>query len=295
MTSPAVFYADPHIGLKFRVRNAAHTTPLGHSGQDIKGWSEGTWIPNFAAGKIVRKVTDEENPDDLGNFIVIECRIGGERYFITHCHLASFGGTKGVGAEIKFGEGIGPIGNTGYSKGTHDHIMASKESMYPNARVWLVDPLPLILACRAGTAGGGTSPITTGEDDMPIMRELIESPDGTVWYCYERILRFAIPEPRNLATYQAHLRALGHSDTIVKKSALDMAAYGSPVFDNPGKYLATAVDSVISDEAIEAKLAANTGNGAPALDVAALVAAINALPAKSAEATRAALAAALAG
>lgn len=99
-----------------------------------------------------------------------------------------------------------------------------------------------------GTAGFrfGTE---DGEDDM-IMRELIEGPDGTVWYCYERVLRFAIPKPKNLLTYQAHLQSLGHSTAIVKKSAEDLNAYGSPVYANPLRMFATSIDGVIGNEAI---------------------------------------------
>lgn len=129
------------------------------------------------------------------------------------------------------------------------------------------------------TAGGGHSPITTGDDDMPIMRELIQGPDGTVWYSYERILRFAIPKPRNLATYQAHLRALGQSDAIVEKGAEDLNAYGSPVYADPLQLFsqriaaasAVAVDAAISDEAILAELEGFTPG---AVDVAALTAAL---------------------
>lgn len=87
------------------------------------------------------------------------------------------------------------------------------------------------------------------EEDM-IMRELIEGPDGTVWFCYERVLRFAIPKPRNLATYQAHLRSLGNSDAIVKKSAADLSAYGSPVYADPLMMFSRSVDGVIGNEAI---------------------------------------------
>lgn len=155
MTSVSEFYGDSHIGLRFGVHNASHTTPLGHSGQDINGWKEGTWIPHFGAGTVVRKIA---NHSDLGNFIVIRTKLGGIQYYVTHCHLSNFGGTPEVGDGIAFGQGVGPIGNTGYSKGTHDHIMMSQTSMFPETKVRLLDPLPFILQARTDTSGGGVTP-----------------------------------------------------------------------------------------------------------------------------------------
>lgn len=102
-----------------------------------------------------------------------------------------------------------------------------------------------------GLSAAGAGP--EGDDDM-IMRELIQGPDNTVWYCYERVLRFAIPNERNLATYQAHLRSLGNSDVIVPKSAADLTAYGSPVYGDPLRMFARKIDGVIENEEILAGL-----------------------------------------
>lgn len=64
------------------------------------------------------------------------------------------------------------------------------------------------------------------EEDI-VTRELIKTPDGTVWYCVNRIHRYPIPSIRQLRTYQAHLRDLGLSDAIVEKSHEDIKAYGA--------------------------------------------------------------------
>lgn len=64
------------------------------------------------------------------------------------------------------------------------------------------------------------------EEDI-VIRELIVTPDGTVWYCVNRIHRYPIPSVRQLETYQAHLRDLGLSDRIVSKSHEDIKAYGA--------------------------------------------------------------------
>lgn len=64
------------------------------------------------------------------------------------------------------------------------------------------------------------------EEDI-VTRELIKTPDGTVWYCVNRIHRYPIPSVRQLETYQAHLRDLGQSDRIVSKSHEDIKAYGA--------------------------------------------------------------------
>lgn len=161
MTTVPEFYGNAHIGLRFGVKNANHTSPIGHSGQDVNGWATGTWIPAFAAGRVVNKVADggQHNVNDLGNFIVIQANIGGVTYFISYCHLASFGGTPNIGDWVQFGQGVGPIGNTGYSFGTHLHAMMSTTSPYPYTRVNLVDPLPFIYAARNAAAGGDVTPI----------------------------------------------------------------------------------------------------------------------------------------
>ena len=74
------------------------------------------------------------------------------------------------------------------------------------------------------------------------IRELIRTPDGTVWYCYERLFRYAIPTERNLNTYRAHLAALGYDNNVQEKSAVDAQAYGAPVFADGINRVAGAVD-----------------------------------------------------
>lgn len=76
------------------------------------------------------------------------------------------------------------------------------------------------------------------------IRELILGPDGTVWYCYERILRYAIPAEANLATYRAHLRNLGYDDAVQSKNAAALAAYGTPVYAEGARIIPASVKAI---------------------------------------------------
>lgn len=73
--------------------------------------------------------------------------------------------------------------------------------------------------------------IVSEEDDMPHF-DLIKTPDGTVWWCVNRVTRYAIPHVSALATYQAfHKELTGRDIQIVSKS--DASAYGAPVYASP--------------------------------------------------------------
>lgn len=91
--------------------------------------------------------------------------------------------------------------------------------------------------------------------------DLVKTPDGTVWWCVNRVTRYAIPNVAALATYQAfHKELTGRDIPIVAKS--DASAYGAPVYAHP--------------------VAASS-------DTASILAAIRALPAQTIEALKAAL------
>lgn len=63
--------------------------------------------------------------------------------------------------------------------------------------------------------------------------DLIKTPDGTVWWCVDRVLRYAIPTPANLSTYQTFHRELkGRDIALVNKSMTEINAYGAPVYAN---------------------------------------------------------------
>lgn len=111
-------------------------------------------------------------------------------------------------------------------------------------------------------AASAVIPIESEEDDDMTTFELIKTPDGTVWWCVNRVTRYAIPGSRQLATYQAHLENLGLPTRIVDKSHDDIKAYGAPVYASP----------VVASS-----------------DTPAILAAIQALPAKTIEALKAAL------
>lgn len=132
-------------------------------------------------------------------------------------------------------------------------------------------------------AGGGTvTPITPEiEDDMfsdadralllnlakgKDTRELVQTPDGTVWFVVNRILRYGIPRESNLNTYKAYLRDLGYSDALIQKSASDISAYGAPVYD--GGVLLTA----LGNDRVAAAVAAALPPGSQPVSTAGLAA-----------------------
>ena len=109
-------------------------------------------------------------------------------------------------------------------------------------------------------AAVSTTPIESEEDDMPHF-DLVKTPDGTVWWCVNRVTRYAIPNATALATYQAfHKELTGRDIPIVAKA--DASAYGAPVYASP----------IVASS-----------------DAPAILAAIKALPAQTIEALKAAL------
>lgn len=110
-------------------------------------------------------------------------------------------------------------------------------------------------------AGGGTTPIEKEEDMTPEqdallkqiatqqrpIRELVQTPDGTVWYCYERLFRYGIRREDALKRYQEHLKNLGHSADIVRVSATQVEGWGVPVFaDQNDRIAAQTAKAVVA-------------------------------------------------
>ena len=118
---------------------------------------------------------------------------------------------------------------------------------------------PAIKLTGAITAGTGATPIQ-GDDDMAHM-ELIQGEDGTVWFCVDRITRYAIPAQRNLDTYKAFLTDLKKSSAIVQKSNADLPAYGTPVYADPLNRYAVGRDITAAQAAILAAIAAIPPSG----------------------------------
>lgn len=136
---------------------------------------------------------------------------------------------------------------------------------------------------RPTFASTDTQPIPIEEDDMftdadrallqgsrPI-RELKRTPDGTVWYCWERILRYGMRREDAATRMQAHLKNLGYSDEIEDISATGIEGYGVPVFTDQIARIAAAVDGVIDDEKLLAAIeSVGDGHGATELDLDAV-------------------------
>lgn len=124
-------------------------------------------------------------------------------------------------------------------------------------------------------------PIESEEDDvMTTTLELVKTPDGTVWWCVDRVTRYAIPGGAQLATYEAHLKNLGRPTGIVEKSHAEIKAYGAAVYDNGIARIASAVDAVIADEAIQAAVAAGGVGGSDPADLRPLLEQLGRLPAE---------------
>lgn len=82
-------------------------------------------------------------------------------------------------------------------------------------------------------AASAVIPIESEEDDMPHF-DLIKTPDGTVWWCVNRVSRYAIPNGDALTTYQAFAREFTGSELPIRdKSHAQILAYGAPVYASP--------------------------------------------------------------
>ncbi len=124
-TSPVEYY---HITSGFGKRRDPITDRIAqHNGIDMGAWQNSP-IAAPAYGKVLRAAVDPL----FGKFIEIEHDCG---IITRYGHLAALKVKKGQ--EIKFGQIIGKVGNTGRSTGTHLHyeVLVNKEP---------IDPLKLI-------------------------------------------------------------------------------------------------------------------------------------------------------
>lgn len=102
-----------------------------HTGAD---WAApcGTPIGAAEAGRVTRAGW----AGGYGNHIRIDHgTIAGIRVVTTYSHLSSFGVT--VGQEVKRGQGIGRVGNTGYSTGCHLHFEVIANGQFQDPLKWL--------------------------------------------------------------------------------------------------------------------------------------------------------------
>lgn len=89
-------------------------------------------------------------------------------------------------------------------------------------------------------AGGGSTPIEK-EEEMPTY-ELVKAEGSiTVWFCVDRLHRYAIPSEMNLADYTNFIKSKGQ-DASIKTVAL--RSFGSPIYTDgypSSKQIADAV------------------------------------------------------
>jgi hypothetical protein len=162
-----------------------------------------------------------------------------------------------VGNRIVEGQRLGVQSDTGKAFGIHNHT----EVWVNGRRDSRVDPLPYITALVGSSPAGGTIPATPTEsdDDMPSY-DLIATPDGTVWWSVDRVVRYAIPNQDALDTYKVfYKQKTGFTAKVVAKNDAQADAYGSPVFANPLSRYATPANVSASTKQILA--AGGTGGG----------------------------------
>lgn len=111
-------FPDKNLGTRFGVVDKAH--PNGHRGDDYNGLKVGTKLPAVSDGKIVLV----QWSDILGNVAVLEVkRKLVKNVYVGYCHMQK---PAKLGAELKMGETVGFLGNTGSaSSGPHLHITGS--------------------------------------------------------------------------------------------------------------------------------------------------------------------------
>ena len=131
------------------VQNARLTSKFGwrdigrgkewHQGVDLAGKTPGSKVPVYASAS--GKVTRVGKLGTYGNVVMILHTIGGKTYETNYAHLDSY--KVKVGQQVKQGEQIGIMGNTGGSFGVHLHFEIHNgrwATGQPNA----VDPMKYI-------------------------------------------------------------------------------------------------------------------------------------------------------
>ena len=159
-----------------------------------------------------------------------------------------------VGQRVTAGQRLGIQSNTGKVTGDHNHT----EVWIGGRRTSRVNPLTYI-AALVGSSTAGTTPTPTGSDTDMAQYDLIQTPDGTVWWCVDRVVRFAIPNPDALNTYiQFYKDKTGFTAKIIKKSAAEIYAYGEPVYHSPLSRYATPANIAGATKTILAALEERT-------------------------------------
>ncbi|BDZ45617.1 M23 family metallopeptidase [Naasia aerilata] len=107
-----------------------------HRGVDFLP-GRGAPIQSIAAG-VVRYV--EESDDGLGVHVIVDHRINGELVSSVYCHMEHGSVAVAVGQEVRTGQLIGTVGDTGFAFGPHLHFeirLNGTENVDPVA--WLTE------------------------------------------------------------------------------------------------------------------------------------------------------------
>lgn len=87
-----------------------------HTGLDVKLKPDALDDNIYAIkeGKIVKLIKNGEDDKGMGNTVIIEHNINGEKIYSLYAHLSDFASTLFEGKEVKKGEIIGKVGATGF-------------------------------------------------------------------------------------------------------------------------------------------------------------------------------------
>jgi murein DD-endopeptidase MepM/ murein hydrolase activator NlpD len=104
-----------------------------HKGLDFVP-GEGAPIQSIADGVVVKK---QETDSGLGNYIVIEHEINGQKVESVYGHMGFNTITVGLGDAVRVGQQIGNVGNTGTSTGAHLHFEIHLDGIQIDPFAWL--------------------------------------------------------------------------------------------------------------------------------------------------------------
>jgi len=180
------------------------------------------------------------------------------------------------GQRVETGQAVAYQGNSGLSTGKHLHFAVRLGGIGGR----YTDPLPYLEALVGSTpASTGTTKLEE-EEDMP-QYDLIQSDDNTVWWCVDRVLRYAIPNQAALDTYKVfYKQKTNFTAKVVKKSDAQAEAYGSPVYSNPLNRYATPKNVTDATTDILAAVGTGgTGGSSGSVNLQPVLDAVTAIPA----------------
>ncbi|WP_081626416.1 M23 family metallopeptidase [Microbacterium sp. 77mftsu3.1] len=134
--------ADSPISSRFGHRVCSYgPCPTFHKGIDF-ALPSGSPVRSLAAGTVTFAAPD----GDYGNKVVVEHTVHGERFSTVYAHLLTGSALVRAGQQVRVGEPIAKVGNTGLSYGSHLHFEVRTGDVPVDPERWLasrnVAPFP---------------------------------------------------------------------------------------------------------------------------------------------------------